>query len=563
MNIFLRKKAQPKSAGIIFHAHLWKSQSGGMRVDDRAPDGDSAAADKGAWAGYGPVDFGGGTSDQFMAFTAAGKTGGRIEIRIDSPGGDCIGALSVPAADTFGEQYAAVSTVRGTHELFLVFPEGGIGLDWFVFSADPGRETPPQRAERMRWWREARFGQFVHWGAYSVLGRGEWVMYREDWPRGKYEREAAVKLNPSKFHAGRWIGELRGAGQKYLIVTAKHHDGFSMFDTRTRGFDPAGEEPGFGRYDIVEFARGRRDVMAELSRECRRRGIRFGVYYSILDWHHASQRPRAGGSGLTDIVPGMKDRYVSGMKEQLRELLERYDPDLLWFDGDWGDEQWWWTEADGRALYRYVRSLKPSIIVNERVRRGRGLGDFLTPEQEIPARSLPGDWESCLTMNDNWGYHAQDQRWKSGRELIRLLAETASKGGNLLLNVGPQPDGAVPWMSRELLREIGGWMLTYGESIRGTTAGPFAQDPAWGCCTARAGRLYAHVFDWPRGRVLRLPALRNVIGGACALGRPGSPLAFRRAGDEIEIDLPARPPDNRDTVIVLELDGVPEAIPGH
>lgn len=565
MNFFRRTEKKPKAADTVFHAHFFRGQSGGIRIDDRAPDGDSIAAAKpGAWAEYGPADFGGGGFDLFLAYAAAEESGRRIEIRIDSPDGERIGVLTAAktgAADLFREQYAAVSPVHGMHNLFLIFPDGEVGLDWFILSTDPDRETPAQRAERMRWWREARFGQFVHWGPYAVLGRGEWVMHQENWPKEKYETQAAAKLNPSRFSAGKWIGVLKEAGQKYIVVTAKHHDGFSMFDTRVRGFDPAGEEPGFGRYDIIDFTHWRRDPLEELARECRRRGVRFGLYYSILDWHHASQLPRADGSGLTDMLPGMKDRYVSGMKEQLRELLERYDPDLLWFDGDWGGKSWWWNEADGRALYRYLRALKPALIVNERVKRGCGLGDFRTPEQEIPARALPGDWESCLTMNDHWGYHALDQRWKSTRDILHCLVETASKGGNLLLNVGPQPDGALPWMTRELLKETGRWMRVNGESIRGSLAGPFAEPPAWGFCTAKPGRLYAHVFDWPRDRTLRLPAIRNVIGAVYGLGRPGSPLPFRRAGEGIEIDLPARAPDPWDSVIVLEVDGVPEAVP--
>jgi alpha-L-fucosidase len=564
-NLFRRSDKKPKPAGTIFHAHRFRGQSGAIRVDGRAPDGDSIGSmAEGAWACYGPVDFGGGGFDLFLAFAAAEAGGRRIEVRIDSPGGERIGIAAVSAtgaADLFGEQYAAVSPAQGVHDLYLAFPDGAVGLDWFVFSADPDRETPPRRAGRMRWWREARFGQFVHWGPYAVPGRGEWVMYQEHWPKEQYELQAAARLFPGHFNAGNWIRTLKGAGQKYLVVTAKHHDGFSMFDTRVRGFDPAGEEGGCGRYDIVDFTRWRRDPLAELGRACRRRGVRFGVYYSILDWHHAAQLPVADGSGLTDITPGGKDRYVSGMKEQLRELVERYDPDLLWFDGDWGGGTWWWTEADGRALYRYLRALKPSIIINDRVKRDCGLGDFRTPEQEIPARRLPGDWETCLTTNDHWGYHELDQRWKSAKDLIRCLAEIVSTGGNLLLNIGPRPDGALPWMSRRLLKEIGRWMRPYGESIHGCSASPFADPPAWGVCTAKPGCLYAHVFDWPRDRMLRLPAIRNMIDRVRLPGRSAKPLPFRRTGEGIEIDLPARPPDPWDSVIVLDVDGAPEAVP--
>ena len=262
------------------------------------------------------------------------------------------------------------------------------------------------------------------------------------------------------------------------------------------------------------------------------------------------------------MLPGMKDRYVSEMKEQLRELVERYDPDLLWFDGDWGGEKWWWTAADGQALYRYLRVLKPSLIVNERVKREKGLGDFRTPEQTIPEAALPGDWESCLTMNDHWGYHAEDRHWKPARELIRSLVDIASKGGNLLLNVGPKPDGSLPWETRAGLKALGRWMRVYGESIYGSIGQPvFPRPPAISGAPPKPGFLFVHVFDWPRERILRLPALRNMIGAVYPMGRPGTPLPFRRAGEGIEIDLPGRAADPLDTVIVLEVDGVPEAVP--
>jgi alpha-L-fucosidase len=350
------------------------------------------------------------------------------------------------------------------------------------------------------------------------------------------------------------------AGQRYLVVTSKHHDGFCMFDTAVRGFAPAGRGADGAFYSITSFARWGRDPLRELARACRKRGVRFGVYYSILDWHHPSQLPRAGGSGLTDMLPGWKERYVTEMKEQLRELVERYDPDLLWFDGDWGGEDWWWTAADGKALYRYLRVLKPSLVVNDRVKRDCGLGDFRTPEQCIPESAPDADWESCLTMNDHWGYHAEDHRWKSAQELIRSLVDIVSKGGNLLLNVGPKADGSLPWETRAGLRKLGKWMRTFSRSIYGASASPFSSLPARVRCTVKPGLLFAHLFDWPADRILRLPAVRNVIDCAYPLGRPGKRLSFRREGDRIEIDLPSRLQDPWDSVIVLEMDGIPEAV---
>jgi alpha-L-fucosidase len=558
-----KSKAIPPASGIHY-AHAFQQQSGGVRIDDRAPDGDSIhALEKGAWAGYGRMDFS-GAPDLWMAYAAAQERGGRIEIRIDSPAGRIIGTLDVEptgAADLFREHYAPLAPVEGGHELYLTFPGGPVGLDWFALSKDTDRETPEQHTERMRWWREARFGQFVHWGPYSVLARGEWVMYQENWSREEYEEQAAARFRPNRFRPAGWIRLLADAGQRYFVITAKHHDGFSMFDTRVRGFAPAACGKSDKRYDAVGFSPWRRDPLPDLARACRRRGIRFGLYYSILDWHHASQLPVADGSGLTDMLPGMKGRYVSEMKEQLRELVEHYDPDLLWFDGDWGGEAWWWTAADGRALYRYLRTLKPSLIVNERVKRDKDLGDFRTPEQFIPESAPGGDWESCLTMNDHWGYHAEDHHWKPARELIRSLVDIASKGGNLLLNVGPKPDGSLPWDTRAGLKAVGRWMRAYGQSLYGSAACPFSISSGPFRCTAKPGLLFVHVFDWPRGRILYLPAIRNMIGAVYPMGRPGAQLAFRRTGDGIEIDLPGRASDPWDSVIVLEVDGMPEAVP--
>jgi alpha-L-fucosidase len=450
-------------------------------------------------------------------------------------------ALVVPEMEcdgVFREQYAPLETAVGTQDVFLAFPDGEVGVDWFTFSTDPDSETPPERDERMRWWREARFGQFVHWGAYSVLARGEWVMYREQWKVADYEKRAAAKFDPVRYRPEDWVRAAQDAGQRYLVVTAKHHDGFCLFDTRVRGFEPVTPGMPAARYDTKHFAPARSEPLRGLTRACRRNGIRFCLYYSILDWHHPSQIPVYDGSGLTDMRPGWKERYVSAMKEQLRELIERYDPDLLWFDGDWGEEGWWWTAADGAALYRYLRVLQPGLIVNERVKRDSGLGDFRSPEQVIPADGLPYDWETCMTMNDNWGWHRDDRNWKTAPALVRDLADIASKGGNFLLNVGPKADGSLPGESRRILEEIGEWMHANGESIYGTVAGPYPTAPAWGRVTRRPGRLYAIVFDPPADGLLPLPPLRNAVRRAYMLDRKNEDLPCRFAGGGIQIELP-------------------------
>jgi alpha-L-fucosidase len=250
------------------------------------------------------------------------------------------------------------------------------------------------------------------------------------------------------------------------------------------------------------------------------------------------------------------------MKAQLRELITAYDPGVLWFDGEW---QEWWTEADGKELYRYVRSLKPDIIINNRVGRGRqgmqGMnktdqeyaGDFGTPEQEIPANGLPGvDWESCMTMNTTWGFKSYDDKWKSSPEIIRNLIDIASKGGNYLLNVGPTAEGLIPEPSVERLAAVGKWMRVNGESIYGTTASPFTHQLEFGRATSKTGRVYLHVFEWPAAGHLRVPAWNKVVTKAYLLSTPKKSLKFDLTVDGVTVHLPTQAVDPIATVIVLE-----------
>ncbi len=422
-------------------------------------------------------------------------------------------------------------------------------------------ENPAERDQRMQWWREARFGMFIHWGLYAVPAGeyqgqrsdqvGEWIQSWANIPREEYEQFAA-RFNPVQFDAARWVSIARDAGMKYLVITSKHHDGFAIYNSAVSD------------YDIVDATPYGRDPIAELAAECRRQGIHFCFYYSTMDWHHPSQyveaegKHRTAGHGQNRIIPEQKEAYVQYMKAQLRELVEQYDPDVLWFDGEWVD---WWTEEDGKDLYNYVRSLKPAIIINNRVGKGRqgmqGLnkgpgyaGDFGTPEQEIPPTGLPGvDWESCMTMNDTWGFKSYDQNWKSPQTLIRNLIDIASKGGNYLLNVGPTAEGLIPEASVERLAEIGRWMRVNGESIYGTSASPLAELP-WGRATLKGNRLYLHIFDWPPGE-LELPAPGSDPLRAYLLAEPDTSLTVTR-GERLRIQLPAQAPDPAATVVVLE-----------
>lgn len=546
----------PTNANSIFHATQWSQQSGAIVPGSQTPDGRSLTATApGDWVCYRQVDFGDGQFDLMMANVATAVSGQTIEIRLDAPAGELIGTLivmSTGADDVFSEQYGEITAVHGLHDLYLTFPNGPVALDWFIFSTDPDKETEAARSACMQWWREARVGTFIHWGPYAVLARGEWVMYFEQWAKTDYEAQAAALLNPTQFDADAWVQQIKQAGQKYLVITAKHHDGFAMYDTRVRSF--ASIEAPDTIYSIVAFAPYHADPLAELAQACQRHDLAFCVYYSILDWHHPSQAAIHNGSGLSSMQPEWRERYISDMKAQLRELIERYNPAVLWFDGDWGGDGWWWTEADGAALYRYLRVLKPNLIVNERVKRDHDLGDFRSPEQYIPATGLPYDWETCMTMNENWGFHATDNQWKSIETLIQNLVDIASKGGNFLLNIGPKADGTIPPQSIDRLSAIGDWLAQYGESIYGTTASPFAETPAWGRYTQKPGHLYAHVFNWPTDAQLIVPAIPN-LQRVYLLDAPEDSLDYALENEKCVVRLPKDAPNPYSSVIAFDFSG--------
>ena len=426
-------------------------------------------------------------------------------------------------------------------------------------------ETKAQRDERMRWWREARFGMFIHWGIYAVPAGeyngkrsekvGEWIMEWADIPRADYGK-FATHFNPVKFDAKEWVRIAKDAGMKYIVITSKHHDGFALYNSKVSD------------YDIVDATPYRRDPIKELAAEAKKQGVKLCFYYSILDWHYpaayvdAPDKDPTAGHSTTKLKSGGKDEYLKYMKEQLRELITTYNPAVLWFDGEWQD---WWSENDGKELYRYVRSLKSDIIINNRVGRGRqgmqGIsktdqeyaGDFGTPEQEIPANGLPGvDWESCMTMNTTWGYKFYDDKWKSPEVIIRNLIDIASKGGNYLLNVGPTAEGLIPSPSVDRLAVVGKWMRVNGASIYGTTASPFPKQLEFGRATSKPGRVYVHVFDWPADGRLGLPTWDKTVTKAYLLATPGNSLKFDASADSVIVQLPARAVDPIATVVVLE-----------
>lgn len=418
---------------------------------------------------------------------------------------------------------------------------------------------------RMQWWRQARFGMFIHWGLYAVpageyqgkqvKGIGEWIMSFANIPRDDYEK-FAPQFNPTKFDADAWCQMAKQAGMKYIVITSKHHDGFCLFDTP-------------GKYDIVDATPYAKDLLKPLREACDRHGLKFCTYYSIMDWHHESQLPNKMKNGKpvwnpTRIVEAQKEDYTNYMKAHLKPLIEDYKTHLLWFDGEWPK---WWTDADGQKLYTWLRELNPNLIVNNRIGSGRkGMsgfskegsfaGDFGTPEQEIPATGVDSDWESCMTMNDTWGFKTADTNWKSTETLIQNLIDVASKGGNYLLNIGPKADGTFPEASVQRLRGIGDWMAVNSESIYGSSAAIFRPD--WGRVTCKNGAVYLHVFDWPDSGKLMIPALATKSNGASLLSAPETKLKVDDLGDQWVIELPAAAPDSVATVIKIDVQGMPK-----
>jgi alpha-L-fucosidase len=415
---------------------------------------------------------------------------------------------------------------------------------------------------RLDWWREARVGLFIHWGLYAIPagewnGRtdyGEWIRSNAKIPIDVYDRFQA-QFNPTKFDPDAWVRMAKQAGMQYIVITTKHHDGFALFDSKGT------------TWDVMATPYGR-DIIAQLADACRRGGIRLGLYYSIMDWHHPDYLPRREWEAASRPETGADfDRYVAFMKGQLKELLTNYGPvGVLWFDGQWEST---WSADRGRDLYSFVRLLQPSIIVNNRV--GDKSGDFGTPEQEIPATGLPGspDWETCMTMNRNWGYNRADKEFKTTETLVRNLVDIASKGGNFLLNVGPTADGEFPAESVERLAQIGDVMRVAGESIRGTSASPFPSLP-WGRCTQRrlnasTTRLYLHVWDRPRDGVLVVPGLLNEVRRARPLATINQPLDLpvERSGDDVTIrlGLHSGPGPASGELIALDIVGEPRVKP--
>jgi alpha-L-fucosidase len=442
-------------------------------------------------------------------------------------------------------------------------------------AAEP--ETKNQKDERMAWWREARFGMFIHWGVYAVPAGewqgqtkyAEWIMEQAKIPVSRYQ-QFAKEFNPVKFNAEAWVKTAKDAGMKYIVITSKHHDGFCLWPTAQTDWS-------------IKSTPFQRDPLHELSDECRKQGLKFCIYYSIMDWHSSDWGKRREWNDVAAGVPDM-DRYVVFMKAQLKELIDRYHPGVLWFDGEWESP---WTHERGVDLYQYLRALDPDLIINNRVdvyraslagmsTNSAAIGDFFTPEQQIPAKGFGADvdWESCMTLNKHWGYNHADDDWKSVETILRNVCDIASKGGNYLLNVGPTSEGLIPQPSVDRLEAVGRWMKVNGEAIYGSRATPFDGDvgrysttekdkngnpifiPEWNWrCTSKPGKLYPIIFKWPTTGRFELSGLKSRVTKAYLLAGKRE-LKFNQTSEGVIIELPPSAPDKIASVICLEIGDV-------
>jgi len=424
--------------------------------------------------------------------------------------------------------------------LFLLF-----ALVWPV-RADDDRAGSARGDRALADWQAKRFGLFIHWGPVSVEGT------EIGWSRGKKVPAPEYDLlcerfDPVRFDAAEWVTIARDAGMKYLVITAKHHDGFCIWDSA------------YTDHDIMRTP-FKRDVLEELSAACREGGVEFSVYYSICDWHHPDyplDSPGGRGKKAEHDMP----RYFEYVKNQTREIISRYGPlGLVWFDGEWEKP---WTREYGNELYRFLKKIQPTLVINNRVSKGRhgmagttkqsrlNAGDYDTPEQRIGGFNRERPWETCMTICTQWAWKPDDAM-KSLTECIRTLIQVVGGDGNFLFNVGPMPDGRIEPRQVERLREMGRWLEKYGDCVYGTRGGPFMPG-RWGASTCKADRINVFVFGAPGRKALQLPAIDRKILAARAL-TPGE-VGVDQTGDGIFIELPTAGKDAIAAVIQLTVDG--------
>ena len=385
--------------------------------------------------------------------------------------------------------------------------------------------------EHMKWWTDARFGMFIHWGLPTLLKRGMWVQFWEHIPKDEYA-ELIHRFDPKHYSPAEWVATARDAGMKYMVLTTRNHDGFCLFDTKTTDFNVMNTPAG-------------RDLLAEFAEACHAADMPMGFYYSLQSWRHKGC--------LTKNVVGPPSYYqalVDEAHEQVRELLTNYGRvDILWFDGLRPNSPEIWRSDE---LYALARRLQPQILINN---RGGAEGDYGTPENVVTPHGRP--WEACYTMNDTWGYAPGDPAWKTPEQLLHLLMSCVAKNGNLLLNIPPDPDGRFPEEGLKRLQIMGRWLRTYGRGVYGADVAPIAPGNGWATCSG--SRLFIFAGRWP-GYTVSFGWLKNRVISARIMGQ-GHALRVEQSGDRVWLHgLPEHPPDPYLSVIELTLEGTPERI---
>lgn len=419
-----------------------------------------------------------------------------------------------------------------------------------------GGEANPElstNSHALKEFQDMRFGMFIHWGPVALKGKEiSWSRGREI-PKDEYDR-LYMDFNPELFSAEEWVGAAKAAGMHYLIITSRHHDGFSLWDSKYTDYDMAATPYGKG-------------ILKELSEECARQGIKFGTYYSICDWYRDDYPVEYPSDDYTfheprDMDPAtlaQMDHYISFMKNQLHELVEEYNTFLLWFDGEW---EWAWTHEMGMDMYRYLRELKDELLINNRVDKGRkGMedkersarfaGDFATPEQQIGAFDNKFAWETCMTIGTQWAWKPDD-KLKSTKECIHTLLQTVGGDGNLLFNVGPMPDGRMEAEQVDILAQMGEWLAVNGEAVYGTRGGPYLPAKKL-VSTHKDNKIYLHLLEDP-GKKLVLPLGKGVRVEKAYFLQNNAPVQFKQQGGKATLELPAELPDQLASVLVLSLD---------